>query len=248
MSTQSKLQNKEDPKPEPLLTIRPYKGKRPLMTCITCGKPGAVRYINKSSGQIIYEHRQEPPIKEEFYRGQKRYIFRRCSGGYVGQTIENVLEHGIQSKKQIMDDIARKKQQINDGKKNEKYRRKQQILCPRCHKIGSATIRGIQLIVDHYEGKKHFSHSMTTQKQKEEFRALIEPKQVQRVTPTPTPTPKRGPGRPKKVLSSYQKLQVENKELRKQLAEERKKRIESEKLIRSLEENIDDHWKKISKP
>jgi hypothetical protein len=67
---------KEEPTPEqkPPVTARPYRGKRPFMTCITCGKPGAVRYINKTSGQITYEHRQEPPIKEEIYRGQKRYI------------------------------------------------------------------------------------------------------------------------------------------------------------------------------
>jgi hypothetical protein len=72
------------------------KGKRPRMICTTCLKPGAVQYINRKTKAVIYEHRDEPPVREFMYRGQKMYRYRRCFGGVMGESLGQIIEHGIQ--------------------------------------------------------------------------------------------------------------------------------------------------------
>jgi hypothetical protein len=73
------------------------KEKAPRMVCRICEKPGAVRYINKRTGIVTYEHRDEPAVSEYIYNGMKYLRYRRCRGGRVSnQSIEDIIEHGIQ--------------------------------------------------------------------------------------------------------------------------------------------------------
>jgi hypothetical protein len=148
-----------------------------------------------------------------------------------------------------------------------KHRRKQHIRCPRCPEIidrdpdipeiGNVTIRGSQLIVDHYfkkNGKEiHISHSMKTPEQKQKFRSLLglKPEQTQLVETQSSKesvasTSKRGRGRPRKKLSSYDKLRQDlkdqrraNKDLYKQLFETNRKKMELAKHMQSMEKDIE---------
>lgn len=67
----------------------PKTKKSPRMICTVCGKQ-AVRYYQKhyQKGKVvrrslIYEHRDEPPIREFIYRGRKSKTYRRCDAGTV---------------------------------------------------------------------------------------------------------------------------------------------------------------------
>lgn len=69
------------------------------VTCTVCLKPGCVWYYeNKKHNSIIYEHRDEPPIKDYEYRGQKYKRYRRC---HTGVFKENPMD-SILSKEQMM--------------------------------------------------------------------------------------------------------------------------------------------------
>lgn len=65
-------------------------GKSPRMQCTICGKP-AVRYYTTRyskdgkvvSRTMVYEHRDEPPIRDYIYRNQKYPRYRRCNAGIV---------------------------------------------------------------------------------------------------------------------------------------------------------------------
>lgn len=67
--------------------------KSPRMLCTVCFKGPAVRYINKKTGIVTYEHRDEPPIREFFYRNEKhkRYTYRQCQGSKP-KSLEQILE------------------------------------------------------------------------------------------------------------------------------------------------------------
>jgi hypothetical protein len=73
----------------PTITGPKSKSKRPRVPCAICNKP-AIMYKGKTKkGQVtlIFEHRDEPPIREFIYKGRhKMYTYRRCDGGVVKQT------------------------------------------------------------------------------------------------------------------------------------------------------------------
>jgi hypothetical protein len=65
--------------------------KEPRMICTVCFKPNAVRYYVKKklkrTGEMVrnmvYEHRDELPIKEFYYKGHRMFRYRRCNAGRV---------------------------------------------------------------------------------------------------------------------------------------------------------------------
>ena len=67
--------------------------KTPRFTCSVCFKPGAVRYINPKTNLTIYEHPDEPPIKEYISptTGKKYFRYRRCNGGKPLGSLEQLL-------------------------------------------------------------------------------------------------------------------------------------------------------------
>jgi hypothetical protein len=75
-------------------------GKSPRTQCTVCGKT-AVRYYDKhytkdgrlKSRNMIYEHRDEPPIKEFIYRGIKHKQYRRCNAGPVQEGLPLIYEN-----------------------------------------------------------------------------------------------------------------------------------------------------------
>lgn len=64
--------------------------KAPRMQCTVCWKP-AVRYYEKKwdkngnliRRKMIYEHRDEDPVRIDIYKGKKYKRYRRCSSGVV---------------------------------------------------------------------------------------------------------------------------------------------------------------------
>jgi hypothetical protein len=69
--------------------------KQERVECIRCHKPAA-RYRAERDGriQIIYEHRDEPPIASFVYHGKKMYRYRRCSGGFASDASQIMEEAG----------------------------------------------------------------------------------------------------------------------------------------------------------
>lgn len=98
--SQSKSVHREDNKDK-------KTGKSPRMRCTVCLKP-AVRYYNKyysKSGElvrreIVYEHRDEPPVKEDIYNGKKYLRYRRCNAGTVKEGLPLIVESEIQQRNQ----------------------------------------------------------------------------------------------------------------------------------------------------
>lgn len=76
---------------------RPYKRNKDgltqrRVTCTVCLKPGAVwYYADKKQNNIIYEHRDEPPVREYYYKNEKtkRKTYRRC---HTGVSKENPMD------------------------------------------------------------------------------------------------------------------------------------------------------------
>lgn len=72
-----------------------HRPKMPRMICTVCLQPNAIRYYHvhkKKDGtvsrQLIYEHRDEAPLKEYWYitkagRKQHHFRYRRCNAGVV---------------------------------------------------------------------------------------------------------------------------------------------------------------------
>ena len=101
----------------------------------------------------------------------------------------------------------------------------------------------------------HISHSMITPEQKQKFRALVglkqEPIETQllltsKAEPKPKPKHGPGPGRPRKKISSYDKLRKDltdqrkaNKDLHKQLFESHRKKMELAKHVQTMEKDIE---------
>ena len=75
--------------------------------CIKCHKP-AILYRTGRVGkvQIIYEHRDEPPIADFVYKGKQMHRYRRCSGGYRQDGLEVLQYSGIEEEieeKEVVD-------------------------------------------------------------------------------------------------------------------------------------------------
>lgn len=79
--------------------------KQQRVECIKCHKP-AVLYRAGREGkvQIVYEHRDEPPIAEFIYKGSKMYRYRRCSGGFSQNGLEVIGNAGLEEEQEVYDD------------------------------------------------------------------------------------------------------------------------------------------------
>jgi hypothetical protein len=68
---------------------RQTRSKTPRVTCTVCFKPAIKYYIKKKlkSGEtvrdLVYEHRDEEPVKEFYHRGKRMFRYRRCNQGRV---------------------------------------------------------------------------------------------------------------------------------------------------------------------
>lgn len=75
------------------------EGKAPRMVCTVCWKP-AVRYYLKKydrdsnliERRMVYEHRDEPPIRVWKYRGRQNKTYRRCNSGVVTEGLPFIEE------------------------------------------------------------------------------------------------------------------------------------------------------------
>jgi hypothetical protein len=61
--------------------------RQPRATCPICLKPAVMySYVTpQGKKRLTFEHRDEPPIGEYTYRGDRVFRYRRCSGGVVSQ-------------------------------------------------------------------------------------------------------------------------------------------------------------------
>jgi hypothetical protein len=71
--------------------------KRTRSTCSVCFKPGAIRYINPKTKLTVYEHRDEPAIREYTSptTGKKYCRYRRCNGGRPLEGLERLFNYGL---------------------------------------------------------------------------------------------------------------------------------------------------------
>lgn len=103
------------------------------MICTVCMKPNAVRYYIPSKNKdgsttrsLVYEHRDEPPIKTYEYEGKgKIHSYRRCFAGPVSD--ESIMpELGDEEEQQSHQPIHKitpsspEKQEIANGKDYKK--------------------------------------------------------------------------------------------------------------------------------
>lgn len=98
-------------------------GRQPQqrVTCTVCLKPGAVWYYqNKKKNSIIYEHRDEPPIKEFTYRGKKMKRYRRCNTTFTENPIESVLKN---ERKEIMQQQQEQKQMKKEQQQSQDWQK-----------------------------------------------------------------------------------------------------------------------------
>ena len=130
IETGKQLVLEEDKEEEAVKTINPDDHRHdrlPRMQCSICDKPNAVRYFIRKklkSGEvvtkIVYEHRDEPPVGEFYFRGKKLFSYRRCQSGTVYDGLPFMEEH-----KRLMD--------VN---KNVLRRNPKWIQCPECEHMG----------------------------------------------------------------------------------------------------------------
>ena len=141
------------------------------------------------------------------------------------------------------------KLEVSRGRKR-KSQKHQQIDCPRCNQTGRTRIRGNNLVVIHRNlgrsGKEKW-HSMRTLEQKEKFLSIVHSSAADTATVSSADTilasamPERrnqGRGRPKKKLTSYNKIKAENKKLSIKNHKLEKSNTEKMEYIQSLEENM----------
>lgn len=141
------------------------------------------------------------------------------------------------------------KLEVSRGRKR-KSQKHQQIDCPRCNQTGRTRIRGNNLVVIHRNlgrsGKEKW-HSMRTLEQKEKFLSIVHSSAADTATVSSADAilasamPERrnqGRGRPKKKLTSYNKIKAENKKLSIENHKLEKSNTEKMEYIQSLEENM----------
>lgn len=141
------------------------------------------------------------------------------------------------------------KLEVSRGRKR-KSQKHQQIDCPRCNQTARTRIRGNNLVVIHRNlgrsGKEKW-HSMRTLEQKEKFLSIVHSSAADTATVSSADTilasamPERrnqGRGRPKKKLTSYNKIKAENKKLSIENHKLEKSNTEKMEYIQSLEENM----------
>ena len=141
------------------------------------------------------------------------------------------------------------KPEVSRGRKR-KSQKHQQIDCPRCNQIGRTRIRGNNLVVIHRnlgESGKEKWHSMRTLEQKEKFLGVVHSSAADTATVSSADailasampeSRNHGRGRPKKKLTSYNKIKAENKKLSIENHKLEKSNTEKMEYIQSLEENM----------
>ena len=90
-------------------SVKRGKPQRPRVTCTICMKP-AVRYyvMQKQGGEMVrkitYEHRDEPPIREDMSKnGSIRRRYRRCYTGVIHNGLPFVEEREEEEEKSELD-------------------------------------------------------------------------------------------------------------------------------------------------
>ena len=90
-------------------SVKRGKPQRPRVTCTICMKP-AVRYyvMQKQGGEMVrkitYEHRDEPPIREDTSKnGSVRRRYRRCYTGVIHNGLPFVEEREEEEEKSELD-------------------------------------------------------------------------------------------------------------------------------------------------
>jgi len=79
-------------------SVKRGKPQRPRVTCTICMKPSVRYYIMQKQGgemvrKITYEHRDEPPIREDMSKnGSIRRRYRRCYTGVIHNGLPFVEE------------------------------------------------------------------------------------------------------------------------------------------------------------
>jgi len=79
-------------------SVKRGKLQRPRVTCTICMKPSVRYYIMQKQGgemvrKITYEHRDEPPIREDMSKnGSIRRRYRRCYTGVIHNGLPFVEE------------------------------------------------------------------------------------------------------------------------------------------------------------
>ena len=90
-------------------SVKRGKPQRPRVTCTICMKPAVRYYIMQKQGgemvrKITYEHRDEPPIREDMSKnGSVRRRYRRCYTGVIHNGLPFVEEREEEEKKSGLD-------------------------------------------------------------------------------------------------------------------------------------------------
>jgi hypothetical protein len=90
-------------------SVKQGKPQRPRVTCTICMKPAVRYYIMQKQGgemvrKITYEHRDEPPIREDMSKnGSVRRRYRRCYTGVIHNGLPFVEEREEEEEKSGLD-------------------------------------------------------------------------------------------------------------------------------------------------
>jgi hypothetical protein len=103
--------------------------KAPRMQCTVCWKP-AVRYYEKKwdkNGNLIrrkmvYEHRDEEPVRIDIYKGKKYKRYRRCSSGVVTDGLPFIEEKSPKPKLRLVkeNELSDEQKQVIEIGRNQK--------------------------------------------------------------------------------------------------------------------------------
>jgi hypothetical protein len=90
-------------------SVKQGKPQRPRVTCTICMKPAVRYYIMQKQGgvmvrKITYEHRDEPPIREDMSKnGTVRRRYRRCYTGVIHNGLPFLEEREGEEEKSGLD-------------------------------------------------------------------------------------------------------------------------------------------------
>jgi hypothetical protein len=90
-------------------SVKRGKPQRPRVTCTICMKPAVRYYIMQKQGgemvrKITYEHRDEPPVREDMSKnGSVRRRYRRCYTGVIHNGLPFVEEREEEEEKSELD-------------------------------------------------------------------------------------------------------------------------------------------------
>ncbi len=111
-------------KPMSIRSKQKSKHKDERMICTVCLKPGAIRYLYPERKQLIYVHRDEPPIGERIYRGSKLKVYRRCSATIKDESLQSLIERPIFQSKITTKSKPKPKIAIKTKSQNKTEKRK----------------------------------------------------------------------------------------------------------------------------